>query len=206
MSYPSIHKQPTREGVVEVKNIKKTSVVALSLLFLALLPSVCGQIQPQVSNASVEEIKFEQEFLELDIYEPCSHFTYTFALNKVNEWAERVYFTTWLDAFLVANWSIGFSANDPPGLQGVYLDESTGILAIWVVMAEFPYEEKDGTYYYRIHFFFEDSVFKGGEARVAANYLVAPTFMGSELTVVRVKNSKTVDGTEVFKFKTVKQK
>ena len=163
-------------------------------------------MQPQVSNASVEEIKFVQEFPSLDIYEPCSHFTYTFALNKVNEWADRVYFTVWLDLGLVANWSIGFSANNPPGLQGIYLDDETGIITIWTVMAEFPYEEKDGTYYYRMHFFFETSVFKGGVVRVAANYLSAPTFTGSELTVVKVKNSKTIDGVEVFKFKTVKQK
>ena len=170
------------------------------------MPSVNGQVETQVSNASVEGISYVPDFPLLEIYESCSYFTYTFALNKIDNWGERVYFTVWVEADVVANWSIGFSANTPPGLQGIYLDDKTGIITIWTVMAEFPYEEKDGTYYYRMHFFFETSVFKGGVVRVAANYLSAPTFTGSELTVVRVKNSKTVDGVEVFKFKTVKQK
>lgn len=178
-------------------------------IFVLILTSITQgytQEQPTIGDANVESITVEQQVPQFYIFEPCSHFVYIFTLNKVNAWGDRVYFSCWVDTNLVANWSIAFSANVPPGLKNIGRDTNSGILVVHTIMAEFPYMESNGFFYYRMHFYFEEEVFKQGQVRVAADYMTAPTFEGSKLVVYRLLNSKTVGNIETFKFKLVKPK
>lgn len=192
--------------------MNKKYLIPLIIMLFCTPPLIYAQTEtaPQVRYANVEKITVES----IDIYGmgefvDASHFIYTFALFRVDNWAERCYFSAWVDTILVANWSVGFSARDPPGLQGIYLDYDTGILQTHTIMAEFPYTSEtklhpeDGQqkyYYYRMHFYFDTKVFTGAEVRVAADYMKAPTFKGSELLILKLLRSRIVDGIETFDF------
>ena len=177
---------------------------------------------PAIRYIAVEQISFDTAYIPGpggdDIPVDATHFAFTFALFKVDNWGERCYYKVWVIReevpILVAAWAIGFSAGDPPGLQGIYPDYFTDLVQIRTVMAEFPYSNEtrvhttDGTqnyYFYRIHFYFNNTVWKGEQVRLSAGYMEEPTFTGSELLILQIKNEKTKNGETIIKFKEVKQ-
>jgi len=143
-----------------------------------------------------------------DINVSCIRVTFTFALYTVPTWGDACYYKVWIikeTPNLVCNWSIGFSANNPPGLQGIFIDESTDLITIHAEMADFPYMNEtrqhveDGRqeyYFYKIHFYFNNTIYKGEEVRFAADYESVPTLQGSEL--LRLVITDDDYGYEVF--------
>jgi hypothetical protein len=142
-----------------------------------------------VRYVDVESITYETgytyffggEAQEADV----THFVYTFGMWKVDEWADRAYFTAYINrdgiADIVANWSVGFSVTG--GLQGIYIDWESDLVSIHTIMAEFPYatealtHEIDGTKdyrLYRMHFYFANTLFKDEIVTVAADYMKTP--------------------------------
>jgi len=163
-------------------------LILLSLLFVLFVPVVKAQstAAASVRYTSVEAITYEPNY-PFNMGEPvaCTHFVYTFAMWKVNQWADKAYFTGYVqrdDKNLVfANWTVGFSVAG--GLQSMDFDRATDFLSGEIIMAEFPYESKvmdnaiDGvqTYrFYRMHFYFNNTLFQDEIVTVSADYMKAP--------------------------------
>jgi hypothetical protein len=181
--------------------MRKQATLLLCVLLILSLTAVYS-VQAQTTPASVRDVKVESITADTVTlkYQPsveCSHFTYTFAMFKVEEWADRAYFTATVnDGKALAKWSIGFS--ETGGLQGIYMDSATDILQVTTVMAEFPYTTTrlsdlgDGTQnyrYYRMHFYFKPSLLKDQVVTVAADYMKDPQ-TGTPMTVETVSNTR----------------
>ena len=195
------------------------------LLFLSLAVNTYGQeADAAIRYIAVERISFDTIYIPGpggdDIPVNTTHFAFTFALFHVEAQSDRCYYKVWITRdevpMLVAAWAIGFSAPEdrPPGLQGIYPDYFTDLVAIHTIMAEFPYTSEvrthpvDGTqtyYFYRIHFYFNNTLWKGEQVRLASDYMQEPTYTGSELLILQIKNEKTKQGETIVKFKEVKQ-
>jgi len=168
-------------------------IFLVALLFAAPLSAVAQTVEgsdlASVRYVDVESITYETgydyffggESREADV----THFVYTFGMWKVNEWADRAYFTAYINrdgtADIVANWSVGFSVTG--GLQGIYIDWESDLKGIHTIMAEFPYTTEslthdiDGTKdyrLYRMHFYFANTLFKDEIVTVAADYMKTP--------------------------------
>lgn len=199
----------------------KFAVVALLLLTVLFVAPVHSQVSASIRYISVERITREIVYVHgPDGYYPVNAtcFSFTFALFKVDFQADKCYYKTWVvrngAPVLLCSWALGFSGT-PPALQGVFPDHSTDLLSVHIITAEFPYTSEirtnliDGTqlyYFYRICFYFNNTAWKGEEVRVAADYDKEPTFQGSELLILKIKNEKTVDGETVIRFKEVSTK
>jgi hypothetical protein len=172
----------------------KTAICICVLLFFGCFAAcnaqtVEGSNLASVRYVDVESITYETgydyvfggESKEADV----THFVYTFAMWKVNEWADRAFFTAYINrdgtADIVANWSVGFSVAG--GLQGIYIDWESDLVSCHTIMAEFPYatesltHEIDGTKdyrLYRMHFYFAAGLFKDEVVTVAADYMKTP--------------------------------
>jgi hypothetical protein len=186
---------------------------------LLFVNGVYAEVEPQIRYSSVESVMVEKILEPMDPNGvetvDASHLIYTFALFRVDEWADKCNFKLWLNGEVIAEWSIGFSATEPPGLQGIYLSEDNDLLQISIITSEFPYENQekfhpvDGMqtyYFYRVHIYFIEIVSKGDTIRIAGDYIKEPTFEGSELTIFKIKNSKTQFSIKSFKFRTIKIK
>src|SRR3989304_2201748 len=116
--------------------MKKTLIVFLvAACFLSLFIGVTSGVE---AEASIRYLNVETITYELDYPfnfngapVPCTHFVYTFAMFKVNAWADRCYYVAYVkqgeENVLVAKWSVGFSVSG--GLQGIWIDYSTSLLA-----------------------------------------------------------------------------
>lgn len=207
---------------VNILNKKILTIFSILLISTFLIPTIQAQepTPPQVRYVAVESITLETIYIEGPEPVDTNHFVYTFALFKVNEGADRCYFKTWIirkkQPFLLAHWGVGFSANIPPGLQGIYPIYTTGLLQIHTIMAEFPYksevivhpEDGEQTYYfYRMHFYFTADTFsKGDKVRLTADYMNEPTFEGKEIVVVKLQRLIETADMSVFRLKEVRPK
>src|SRR3990170_685795 len=185
--------------------MKKTLIVFLvTACFLSLFTGVTSGVEAEASirYLNVETITYEEDYpFNFGDSVACTHFAYTFALFKVNAWADRCYYVAYVaqgkDTIIVAKWSVGFSVTG--GLQGIWIDYSTSLLAVHTIMAEFPYESKlmdntiDGTQtykFYRMHFYFKGELFKGEVVTVAADYMKEPSI--STVSLIQEIKKSTV--------------
>jgi hypothetical protein len=209
----------------------KTKISIVLILFcivVCVTPSVKAETAASIRYISVEQITTEPDYpSNFNTPVACTHFAYTFALWKVNAWADRCYYVAYTDkGGVVAKWSVGFSVTG--GLQGIYLDQSSGLLQVETVMAEFPYTKTnltnalDGTQtysFYIMHFYFTANIFKGDVVTVAADYMREPitpyTLTSNALTVQHNVTAGTGDSATYkiiktnpsdFKFHEVKTK
>jgi len=189
-------------------------IISFLIMFLLALPLVHAQeLAPSIRYINVESVKSTNIVLYPGKNITCSAIDFTFALWKVPTWGDRCYYKLWVirgiaEPELAAAWAIGFSARDPPRLQGIY-EMGDVWIRVLTVMAEFPYENKtlmnplDGVqnyYFYRIHFWFNFTLAAKDTVRFASAYSVEPTLSGSELVVFDLKQAKK-DGTIPFKVK-----
>jgi hypothetical protein len=168
-----------------------TLIILLALSLFAYSATADDEPEPSVRYTEVEEITYITDF-EYGINEDGSpllanvtHFTYTCGLWKVAAWADRAYFTAYVERggfnVVVANWSVGFSVSG--GLQGIYIDYQSDLLQVHTIMAEFPFRTVEINHpidglrifrLYRMHFYFNNTLFEDEIVTIAADYMQAP--------------------------------
>ncbi len=218
--------------------MRKLAFALIATICLSLFVGLTSAIEPDASirYLTVESITYEPDypfhwFNPTPI--PCTHFSYTFAMWKVNAWADRCYYVATVQRdkieVVVAKWSVGFGVSPITGkigLQGIYIDYSTDLLTVHTVMAEFPYNSEvmenaiDGTQtyqFFRMHFYFKGELFKTEEVTVAADYMKQPVTSATPTFSTSTRaTSVSLTGDEVtyriiktnpsdFKFKEVKK-
>src|SRR4030042_7211969 len=107
--------------------MRKLAFVLIATVCFSLFIGLTSAVEPEASirYLNVEAITYEPDypFNFFGVPTPCTHFVYTFAMFKVNAWADRCYYVAYVmqdkEAVVVAKWRVGFSVRG--GLQGTNL-------------------------------------------------------------------------------------
>lgn len=184
-------------------------LIFVMVLNMSIIPKGEAQ-EPSLRELRVEgmtntEIEWGIDEKGEIIYLPCLEINFTFALTNVDKWADQCKYLLWKgkqSQSIIGNWSVGFSARDPPRLQGIYGGE--GFLTFFVLMAEFPYSTAtiDGQLYYRyrIHVYVNETLVGKETLFFGGDYEAWPTLQGSSLERLKVKKVRG-DGVVTFKSK-----
>lgn len=167
--------------------MKKLVIATLTILLLcSFIPFTLAADTPQASvrYINVEKIDYITNYQgEFATPLNVTHFTFTFALWKINTWSDQAYYTAYVERagknVIVANWSIGFSTTG--GIQGIFIDWNSDLIA--VESDSEPYKTEtltntiDGTqnyWFYRVNFYFNNSLFKNEIVTIASDYMKVP--------------------------------
>jgi hypothetical protein len=172
--------------------MKTRSVLILTLSVLVLVltaPFITSraEVEASVRYIDVEVINYIENYNYFKtVTADVTNFTYTFALWKINQEGDQIYFTAYVEkesiVDVVANWSVTLDADGQ--YISAWIDwENSDLIECKIDFSQFPLNTTtlthpiDGTQdykFYRMHFLFKGNLEVGEKVTVAGDYGVPP--------------------------------